>query len=130
MPGIYGMAVLTILLTGLLCVITLKQLTGSIRRYGWLLLVGLPLSLMVNRFIKTPLVISVAAWTGTPLKLGLDAPFWFIFLIWLNAPLFEEAIKLFPILLPISHVFLKEPLRRYGRDSRWEWVLVWAKQPI
>jgi len=108
MPGIYGMAVLTILLTGLLCVTTLKQLTGSIRQYSWLLLVGLPLSPVVNQFIKTPLTTFLAAATETPLKLGLDAPLWFILLIWLNAPLFEEAIKLFPMLLPALRIFLKE----------------------
>ena len=108
MPGIYRMAVLTILLTGLLCVTTLKQLTGSTRRYGWWLLVGLPLSPVVNQFIKTPLIAFLAAATGTPLKLGLDVPIWFILLIWMNAPLFEEAIKLFPMLLPASRNFLKE----------------------
>jgi uncharacterized membrane protein YhfC len=108
MPGIYGMAVLTILLTGLLCIVTLHQLAHSPRRYVWLILVGLPLSLIVNRFIKTPLVTTLATWTGVPLKLGLEMPFWFILVIWLNAPIFEEAIKIFPILLPSSRRFLKD----------------------
>ena len=108
MPGIYGMAILTILLTGLLCVTALNQLTGSIRRFGWLLLVGLPLSPIVNLFVKTPFITALAAATGTPLKLGLDTPLWFILLIWLNAPLFEEAIKLLPMLLPAPRIFLKE----------------------
>lgn len=108
MPGIYGMAVLTILLTGLLCIVTLHQLTHSARQYVWLILVSLPLSLIVNRFIKTPLVTALATWTGVPLKLGLDASFWFILLIWLNAPIFEEAIKVLPMLLPASRRFLKD----------------------
>jgi len=108
MPGIYGMAILTILLTGLLCIEALNQLTHSSRRYVWLILAGLPLSLIVNQLIKTPLITSLAAWTETPLKLGLDAPFWLILLIGLNAPIFEEAIKILPILLPAARISLKD----------------------
>lgn len=108
MPGIYMMAVLTVILTGLLCSTALNQLTQSAHRYYGLILIGLPLSFIVNQFIKTPLITSLAAWTGTPLKLGLDAPLWFIILIWLNAPIFEEAIKILPMLLPGSHTFLND----------------------
>lgn len=108
MPGIYMMAVLTIILTGLLCITALNQLTQSARRYYWLILIGLPLSFIVNQFIKTPLITSLATWTGTPLRLGLDAPPWFIILIWLNAPIFEEAIKILPMLLRTSHTFLND----------------------
>lgn len=107
MPGVYGMAVLTILLTALLSVGTLHQRTRSNRRYDWLILAGLPLSLVVNRFIKTPAITSLAGWTGIPLKLGPGVPIWFIAAVWLNAPVFEEAIKMLPILLPISRRFLQ-----------------------
>jgi uncharacterized membrane protein YhfC len=109
MPGIYIIAVLTIVVTVLICVTTLNQLTQSAHRYDWLILAGLPLSLIVNRFIKIPLITSLAAWTSTPLRLGPDMPLWFIILIWLNSPIFEEAIKILPMLLPISRVFLHDP---------------------
>jgi hypothetical protein len=108
MPGIYVMAVLTIGLTAILCIATLKHLTGSDRRYDWLIFVGLPLSFLVNRLIKTPVITSLAAWTETPLRLTPDAPVWFILAIWLNAPLLEEAIKVLPIIVPASRVFLRD----------------------
>ena len=73
----------------------------SDHRSIWLILAGLPLSFIVNRFIKTPIIVTIAAWTGIPLKLSPGVPLWFICLIWLNAPIFEEAIKIFPaVLLP------------------------------
>jgi uncharacterized membrane protein YhfC len=107
MPGIYVMAVLT-LLTAVLCIAVLNHWTPSDRRYVWLILAGLPLSPIVNRFIKTPVIASLAAWTGIPLRIGLDVPVWFILAVWLNAPIFEEAIKLVPMLLPAARVFLKD----------------------
>jgi uncharacterized membrane protein YhfC len=110
MPGIYVMAILTIGLAALLGITALNQLTPSGRQYYWLILAGLPLSLIVNRFIKTPILISLAAWAGIPLKLGLDAPLWFIVLIWMNAPIWEEAIKLLPMILPLTRGFLREPV--------------------
>lgn len=108
MPGIYVMAALTILVTALLCITTLNQLTRSDRRYCWLIVAGLPLSLIVNRFVKTPVITALAAWTGIPLRIGLDVPAWFIIAVWLNSPLFEEAIKMLPMLLPASRIFLRD----------------------
>jgi uncharacterized membrane protein YhfC len=110
MPGIYVMAMLTIGLAALLGITALKQLTPAGHKYYWLILAGLPLSLIVNRFIKTPALVSLAAWTGIPLKLGLEAPFWFIALVWLNAPIWEEAIKLLPMVLPAARAFLRDPV--------------------
>jgi uncharacterized membrane protein YhfC len=111
MPGIYVMAVLTLVLTAILGITTLGPSARSDRRYAGLILAGLPLSLIVNRFIKTPLVASLAAWTGISLKIGQEVPFWFMVLIWLNAPLFEEAIKLLPIVFPASRTFLENRSR-------------------
>jgi len=107
MAGIYGMAVPTILLAAILVIITLKTLTQGDRRYYWLVVTGLPLSLIVNRLIKVPFITGIATLAAIPLKLSPDAPLWFILLIWLNAPLFEEAIKALPMLLPIRRVFLE-----------------------
>lgn len=108
MPGIYGMAALTIAVTALLCVTVLEHLTRSGRRYYGLILVGLPLSLIVNQFIKVPLIASLATWTGLPLKIGLDVPLWFVIAVWLNAPIFEEMIKVLPMVLPTPRRFLQD----------------------
>jgi uncharacterized membrane protein YhfC len=108
MPGIYVMAGLTVIVTGLLCITALNQWMHSSNRTVWLMVAGLPLSLIVNRFIKTPTITSIAAWTGVPLQLRPDVPLWFIGLIWLNAPVFEEAIKILPVILLTRHRFLHE----------------------
>ena len=92
----------------MLGVTALGRLARSDSRYYSLILAGLPLSLIVNRFVKTPFIGSVAAWMGIPLRLGPEAPFWFIVLILLNAPLFEEAIKMLPMVVPAARVFLQD----------------------
>lgn len=111
MTGILPMAVLTVLGTAILCITLLNYLTGSNRRFYWLVLAGFPLSLVVNRWIKIPLLSLLATQAGIPLKLGLDMPWWFIALILFNAPVFEEAIKALPIALPGLRTFLKDPSR-------------------
>ncbi len=108
MPGIYSMAVITIVLTAVLCIAFLNYLTHSNRRYYWLLLVGLPSSFIVNHWVKTPLITALATWAGIPLKLSLEMPVWFIAAILLNAPIFEEAIKLIPIVLPASRKLMND----------------------
>ncbi|MBL8061728.1 MAG: hypothetical protein JNK32_01825 [Anaerolineales bacterium] len=108
MSGVYRMAVITIVLTAVLCIAFLNYLTHSSRRYYWLLLVALPFSFIVNHWVKTPLVIALATWAGIPLKLSLTMPLWFIAVILLNAPIFEEAIKLFPIALPASRKLMND----------------------
>ena len=110
MPGIYFMAAITLSITAILCITALKHLTHSDSRYYWLVLAGLPLSLIVNRLIKVPVITAVGALTGIPLKLGPDAPLWFILVIWLNAPVFEEAIKMLPA-LPTARMFLSNASR-------------------
>jgi uncharacterized membrane protein YhfC len=72
------------------------------------LLAGLPLSLVVNRFIKTPVLTAVAAWSGVPLRIGIDVPLWFVIAVWLNSPIFEEAIKMLPMIFPTSRRFLQD----------------------
>jgi uncharacterized membrane protein YhfC len=107
-PGIYATAVPTILGAAVLCMITLFTLTKGDRRYYWLVIAGLPLSLIVNKLIKIPFIGGIAALTDTPLRLDLNTSWWFLLVIWFNAPLFEEAIKALPI------VFLK---RRYFLET-------------
>jgi hypothetical protein len=111
MPGIYVMAVLTIFGTAILCIAALNYLTKSNRRYYWLILSGLPLSLIVNRLIKIPFIMGAGRVAGIPLKLGPDMPLWFILVIWLASPVFEEAIKTLPIVMPIGRKFLDVALQ-------------------
>lgn len=105
MPGIYGMAALTILVTAVLSISTLNSLTHSDHRYYGLIIAGLPLSLIVNRLVKVPLINGIGSLAGSPLQLGPQMPVWFIILIWLAAPIFEEAIKVVPLAIPAFRKF-------------------------
>ncbi len=60
-------------------------------RYLWLLLLGLPLSAVVNVAIKQPLAISVGHLTDFIPQLGLATPWWFLLFLFMLAPLLEEA---------------------------------------
>jgi hypothetical protein len=80
------MAVITIGLTAALCIAYLKYLTHSDRRYYWLLLVGLPFSFIINRWVKVPVITALGAWAGIPLKLAPEMPYWFIALRLIGNP--------------------------------------------
>src|SRR5512138_3545683 len=107
MPGVYIMAAITITLTVILCITFLNYLTHSDRQYYWLL-VALPSSFIINKWVKIPVITTIGAWAGIPLKLSAQMPLWFVMLILLNAPIFEEAIKLLPMALPRSRKLLNE----------------------
>ena len=106
MPAIIWMAGLAIVLTVILGVAALNHLTNSDRRFYWLILAGIPSSFVVNRLVKIPLITEIGALAGIPLKLGPEMPLWFIAMIWLVAPVMEEAIKILPMALPVSRRFL------------------------
>lgn len=107
MSGIYVMAGMTIVVTGLLGFATLYQWKQPSNHFAWIIVAGLPLSFIVNRFVKTPIVVSIASWTGVPLQLHPGVPLWFIGLIWLNAPIFEEAIKVFTVILVVRRFSMR-----------------------
>lgn len=99
MPGIYGAAI----------IVTVFVLAGAAavwwaggRRSNALLpaLLALPLSPLVNYFIKRPLLLGFSDLTGISLRLGPGTPWWFLLAIHWLAPLTEEAIKLTPLLVP------------------------------
>lgn len=106
MPGICVMTVLTLSVSVILCFTTLNHLTRSDRRYYWLILAGLPLSLIVNRLIKIPLINSIIKWADIPSSPISDMPLWFVIVILLSPPVFEEAIKVFPMLIRTLRIFL------------------------
>ena len=108
MSGIYGMAGLTIFVAAILSITMLNSFTHSDHRFYWLVCAGFPLSLIVNRLVKVPLINGIGALAGIPLQLGQQMPVWFIVMIWLSAPIFEEAIKAVLLAIPSCHVFLRE----------------------
>jgi hypothetical protein len=108
MHGIYVTAGLTILVTAVLGITALNHVTKSDHRYYWLVIAGLPLSFIANKWIKIPFLMGLGNVTGIPLQLGAGMPVWFIIVIWLTAPVVEEAVKVLPMGLGPSHGFLWE----------------------
>lgn len=109
MAPIYIMALITLAASTLLWGGLLYALSGQQRRYLWLLLPGLPLSAVVNLLIKKPLATVVGDWANLPVGLGLaSTPIWFLVFLFLLAPVFEEAIKVVPLLLPPVHRLLTD----------------------
>ena len=109
MTGIYPMAALT-LIVGAACAMAYLA-TGSKdgRRYWPLLLLGLPLSFLINRLVKGPLIQAVVASTGVSPALDSASPLWFALLILMTAPLFEELVKLLPFMLAVARRHLAQP---------------------
>jgi len=109
MPGIYVMAIITLLASAGLWGGLMYVMSGRNRRYLWLLLPGLPLSALVNVWIKRPLMVGVGQAAGIPPNMGLQTPLWFILFTFTLAPVFEEAIKVLPLLLPWVRRLLSGP---------------------
>ncbi len=109
MAGIVPIALLTILFVYGLCTATLNTFSGQKNRYAWLLILGLPLSFAINRLVKIPLLTWIAHTAGIPLSANLHTPVWFLLVILFNSPVWEEAIKAIPLLLPGLRKFLREP---------------------
>jgi uncharacterized membrane protein YhfC len=109
MNGIYPMAALTLVVGALSALAYLAAASGRGKSYWPLLLFGLPLSFLVNRLVKGPLIKGIMTWSGVSNALNADSPLWFAALILLNAPLFEETTKLLPFFLPPARRWLSQP---------------------
>ena len=91
MPPIYIMAAITVVVAAAFWGGLIYALTGRDKGYLWLLPTGLPLSALVNQFIKRPLIVAVGGAAGIPPGLGLTTPLWFILFLWMVPPVTEEA---------------------------------------
>ena len=100
MPPITLMAAITLVVAAALWGGVIYVLTGRDKGYLWLLLPALPLSALVNWFVKRPLMLAVGQAAGIATGLGPVTPLWFIVFLWLAAPVTEEAIKVVPLALP------------------------------
>ena len=106
--GVYLMAIPAIALSalawgGLICV-----LSGGKDRYFWLMLPALPMSAAVNVLVKRPLAMEAAQMGGITPGLRPDAPFWYLAVLLLLAPLTEEAIKVAPLLWPPARALIAD----------------------
>jgi RsiW-degrading membrane proteinase PrsW (M82 family) len=99
-PGIYVMAIITLAASVALWGGLVHRLSGRQGRYLWLLLPGLPLSAIANLGIKGPLARLVAGAAGITPTSDQRLPVWFLAFLFLLAPLFEEALKALPLVVP------------------------------
>ncbi len=64
MNGIYPMAALTLVVGALSALAYLSAASGRGKSLWPLLLFGLPLSFLINRLVKGPLITGIMAWSG------------------------------------------------------------------
>lgn len=110
MPSILPMAVLTVAATAALWGGFLYAYSGRTTRYLPYIALGLPLSAAVNLLVKGPLAERVGGAAGIEPGLGAAAtPLWFLLFLFMLSPVFEELIKVLPVVLP--------PVRRAAADA-------------
>lgn len=100
MPGIYVMALITLAASAGLWGGLVYFLSGRRSAYLWLILSGLPLSALVNLGVKKPLSLAVGSSAGIHLPWSPASPVWFLAFLFLLSPVFEEPVKLLPLLFP------------------------------
>ena len=101
MLGIYVMATFTILASAIFWGGMVYLFSGRTRRYLWLLILGLPLSGVVNLWFKPSAALWLGQITNVPPGQGLsNLPGWFLFSLFMLTPILEELIKVTPLLLP------------------------------
>ncbi|HLO13874.1 MAG TPA: hypothetical protein VK206_03530 [Anaerolineales bacterium] len=98
-PQIYIMAVITLVTCLAFWGGLIYLFTGYEKRYFWLLILGLPLSAITNLILKRQATVLVGQAFHVPPGLGLASPAWFLAFGVLVTPLFEEAVKVLPLLL-------------------------------
>ena len=100
MHGILIMLALTLLVSMGLAWGMFRLMHMPCKHYGWLVVLGLPLSALVNLFVKAPVVKLFANMGGISPQLNDTSPFWFLMFAWLISPLTEELIKILPLVIP------------------------------
>jgi len=96
--GIYIAALIATVISMLLWGGLVYWLSGSKRVYFALMLMNLPLSAIVNLYIKKPMYETLTSLLKVPPILDITSPWWFLLLIHFLPPISEEAIKLSPLI--------------------------------
>jgi uncharacterized membrane protein YhfC len=100
-PTIVPMAIITLVVSAALWGWLLYAYSGRSVRFLTLVPLGLPLSAVVNLAVKAPLAAAVGAAAGIESGLGLQTPAWFLIFLFLLSPVFEELVKVVPVVLPL-----------------------------
>jgi hypothetical protein len=101
MPGVYITAIITMLASAMFWGGVIYLFSGHTRRYLGLLILGLPLSALVNLWIKPSVALRLGQIANIPPGQGWsNLPTWFLFSLFMLTPILEELIKVTPLLLP------------------------------
>lgn len=130
MQGIYWAAVVVTVPVAAVAAVA-WQSWGRDRNAVVCFLAGLPLSALVNQYVKTPAIL----WLGQrPLPSSAGVPWVFLALVLWVAPLAEEAVKLLPLAAPDIRESLRSPSSalKYGMAAGVgfglgeAWYLAWG----
>ncbi len=109
MPGVYIMAIITITAAALFWGGVIYLFSGHTRHYLGLLILGLPLSAIVNFWVKPPAALGLGQLANIPPGQGWsNLPLWFLFLLFMLTPILEELIKVAPLVLPRVRGLIKD----------------------
>ncbi len=108
MPGIYIMAVITFVLSAAFWGAMIYLFAGRTRRFLWLVVPALPLSWIVNNYVKASVALVIGQTAGIPQRLGLARPVWFTFVLFMLTPVLEELTKAIPLLLPWARRLMQD----------------------
>ncbi len=131
MNGVYWAAVVVTAVAGSTAAVAWDSWRRD-RRVLAAFLIGLPLSPLVNEYVKTPIITGIEGLTwpaGSPI-----APWSFLALVLWVAPFIEEATKMLPLAIPDIRESLSLPSMplRYGMASGFgfglgeAWYLAWG----
>lgn len=99
--GIHGIYIAALIVTGASVALwggLLYWLSKGKWKYLALLLIALPFSVIVNLFIKAPVLNLVLSSAAVSSQLSVATPWWLILFVLFLSPITEEAIKLSPLL--------------------------------
>ncbi len=97
MPQVYIAAAITAAVSLAVWGLMFGFMARQHRRLWWMALLTLPLSFIVNVWVKRPAFFWVAGVAGLSPVVARTSPLWFILFAHLLAPLTEEAVKILPL---------------------------------
>lgn len=98
MPQVYIAAAITTAVSLAVWGLLFGVMARQHRRLWWMALLTLPLSFVINIWVKRPAFFLVAGLAGLSPTVTRTSPVWFILFAHLLAPVTEEAVKLMPLL--------------------------------
>lgn len=108
MPPIYVATIITAGLTAAVFIPLFQVMAGPHRRLLWLAVLTLPLSFVINDWVKAPLLRAVGETAGSTGSLA-GAPLGLAIFVLFTAPVTEEAVKALPLVVGKLRAACRDP---------------------